>query len=390
MSTTTPILATYNLSSSWSTGYQISITVKNNTQNPTTGWTVTFQIPLNVKVSSSWNCVLTQNGQTITAKNAAHNAVIKPGSSTNFGVQFTKPSTAANTISNLQAVGTFSNPTPNPTPDPTPNPTPTPSPSGKIIEGYWESWDSKVPVNTIVNMKANLIDISFGTFTQTGINTFVVSGVEASSSTINQLVTAAHSLGKKVKLSIGGATYPISKFLTSDAAAQGLAQAVANYVKTFSLDGVDYDIEDRPAVNLQIALIKYTRQILGSNYLISYTAMSPASTTSPWSNVIYGAHTYLNTVSIMAYNYGPGYTFQQDVQNLIGKGVPASKIVVGLMPGRDDVGVLTDLNHIRTAANYIKQYNLAGIMFWSLNRDFSNLTGLGSSAATNTAYSILG
>ncbi|XWV24553.1 hypothetical protein QJ856_gp1238 [Tupanvirus deep ocean] len=386
MSTTTPILATHNLSSSWSTGYQVSITVKNNTQNPTTGWTVTFQIPLNVKVSSSWNCVLSVSGQTITAKNTSSNAVIRAGASINFGVQFTKPSTAPSTISNLQAIGTFSSPTPSPDP----NPTPTPSPNGKIIEGYWESWDSKVPVNTIVNMKANLIDISFGTFTQTGTNTFVVSGVEASASTIKQLVSAAHSLGKKVKLSIGGATYPISKFLTSDAAANGLAQAVAAYVKTYSLDGVDYDIEDRPAANLQIALIKYTRQILGPNYLISYTAMSPASTTSPWSTVIYGAHTYLNTVSIMAYNYGPGYTFQQDVQNLIAKGVPANKIVVGLMPGRDDVGVLTDLNHIRTACNYIKQHNLAGIMFWSLNRDYLNLTGLGSSAAINTAHSILG
>jgi GH18 family chitinase len=58
------------------------------------------------------------------------------------------------------------------------------------------------------------------------------------------------------------------------------------------------------------------------------------------------------------------------------------------MPGLDDLGVMTSVAHITTAAQYIIQHGLGGIMFWDLNRDLSNQTGLGASAATNTAWNI--
>ena len=90
----------------------------------------------------------------------------------------------------------------------------------------------------------------------------------------------------------------------------------------------------------------------------------------------------------MAYDYAPGYSYQQDVQALVAMGTPVSKISVGLMPGMDDVGVMTSLADITAAAQYIKQNGLEGIMFWDLNRDFLNITGLGASAATNTAWNV--
>jgi hypothetical protein len=259
----------------------------------------------------------------------------------------------------------------------------------KFIEAYWESWNSTDSVNDIVNMNSDIINISFANFQTTGTNTFVISGIQCSATTLSQLVSAAHALGKKVKLSIGGATYPIGSQLTSTIAASGLATAVANFVTSNNLDGVDYDIEDYPAYNLQIALLQYTRQLLG-NKLISYTAKSPASTTAPYSEVIAGAYNIFDTVNIMAYDYGPGYSYTTDVQNLIEMGVPSTKIVIGLMPGYDDLGVLTNVTNISTACNYILSNNLAGVMFWDLNRDHENLTGLGVDVATNTAHSILG
>jgi hypothetical protein len=266
--------------------------------------------------------------------------------------------------------------------------TPTPPQTGKLIESYWESWDSSTPVSAIVAMHVDIINVAFGNFTTTGTHTFEVAGVQAMPGQLSQLVTLAHNAGKKVKVAIGGATYPISYQLQTPQDAMGMAQAIALYVHQNNLDGVDFDIEDYPTPALQIALIQNTRQLLGNNALISYTPKSPASTTYPYDQVIQGAFPYLDAIMIMAYDYAPGYQYQQDVQALVAMGTPISKIVVGLMPGMDDVGVMTSVANITTAAQYIEQNGLRGIMFWDLNRDLLNETGLGASAATNTAWNV--
>ena len=237
-------------------------------------------------------------------------------------------------------------------------------------------------------MHVDIINIAFANFTSTGNHTYSIAGVEVSTQTIAQLVTLAHNAGKKVKVAIGGATYPLSPQLKTLQDAAGMAQAIAAYIQQNNLDGVDFDIEDYPAPELQVALIQNTRQLLGNNKLISYTPKSPASTTYPYYKVTQDAHPYLDAILIMAYDYAPGYNNQQDALALINMGVPASKVSIGLMPGLDDLGVMTSLADITTAAQFIKQNGLEGIMFWDLNRDLENLTGLGSSAATNTAWNV--
>jgi len=259
-----------------------------------------------------------------------------------------------------------------------------------IVEGYWESWTStsSSAINAIVNMKVDVINISFAKFTKTGTHTFSISGIECSQTALTSFITAAHQAGRKVKLSIGGATYPLGGQLLTLQDAMGMAQAVALFVQANALDGVDYDIEDSPAANLQIALLQNTRQLLGNSALISYTAKSPASTTHPYREVILGGYQYVDYISIMAYDYAPGYTYQNDVSTLLSLGIPASKIVVGLLPGYDDLHVMTSLAHITTACQYVLSKGLVGIMFWDLNRDLNNTTGLGASAATNTAWGV--
>ena len=261
----------------------------------------------------------------------------------------------------------------------------TPAP---VVEGYWESWNSTDSTQTIVQMHANVIDISFANFTSTGVHTYSISGIDCDAATLTNLISQAHSLGKLVKLSIGGATYPLSPQLQTTQDAVGMAQAIALFVQQNSLDGVDFDIEDYPAASLQIALIQNTRQLLGNSALISYTAKTPASTTAPYDTVIQGAYSYLSYISLMAYDYGPGYSYMTDIQNLIGMGFPPSKIILGLMPGYDDLHVYTSLGDIENALNYILSNHLGGIMFWDLNRDHENLTGLGSDQATDTAWNI--
>lgn len=255
-----------------------------------------------------------------------------------------------------------------------------------FLEGYWESWSSD-PIQSIIAMKVDIINVAFATFTAQSGN-LSISGLDCSIQELGQLVTAAHTAGKKVKLSIGGATYALSPFLISTSAAQAMANAVASFVVINSLDGVDYDIEDYPAANLQIALLQYTRALL-PNSIISYTAKTPASTTLPYTAVIEGARQYYSYTSIMAYDAYASYEYGPDIQALIAAGVPSAQICLGLMPGYDDLGKLTSLTDVVTASQYVLSQSLAGLMYWDMNRDLDNTTGLGASAVANTAYPII-
>lgn len=468
-----PLVASYHIDNSWQTGYQVTVTLRNDSTNPTSSWISTFTLGQGQSVGDLWNGVIKSNGQTVTVTNPTWigGEKIPAKSSTTFGFIIKNPQSTQIALTNLQAIAN-GNSIPNPPALQAPvlqkinNPngnnqyqvtwnsvanatsytlqqslssnfsnaqtvftgaatsaaiavqaagtyyyrvnasagnstspmsnvvsttvitqTP-PVQSGLLIESYWESWNSTSSISSIVNMKVDIINIAFANFVTTGNHTYAISGVEASSAAIAQLVTLAHNAGKKVKIAIGGATYPLSGQLRTTQDAVGMAQAIALYVQQNNLDGVDFDIEDYPAPELQIALIQNTRQLLGNNANISYTPKSPASTTFPYYTVIQGAHQYLNGILIMAYDAYSGYSATQDVQALIKMGIPANKISIGLMPGMDDIGVMTSLADIQTIAQFIKQNGLLGIMFWDLNRDLENATGLGSAAATNTAWNV--
>ena len=258
-----------------------------------------------------------------------------------------------------------------------------------FVEGYWESWDSSTSIADIVSMKVDVINIAFGTFTSTGTNTFIVSGLDCDMTTLTSFVSAAHTAGKKVKISIGGATFGLSGMLTSTAAAQGMANAVAAFVTANNLDGWDLDCEDYPDYLYQVQLIQYTRAALGPNYLISYTPKTPASTTLPYASVIQGAVNYYSYLNLMCYDAYPGYSYQSDVAALIQMGIPANKIAIGLMPGPDDLSVMTSLTDVTNAANYVVSNSLSSVMFWDMNRDYNNITGLGPSATSNALYAVL-
>jgi len=256
------------------------------------------------------------------------------------------------------------------------------------VEGYWESWNSVDSIPTIAGMESNVITVAFVTFETLSSNTFNITGLDCTESQLNEMVTLAHAAGKQVKISVGGATYGLSGFLTSTAAAWGMAQAVATFVETNSLDGADFDIEDYPSADLQISLLQAVRHFLPDK-LISYTPKAPASTTQPYAAVIQGAFNVTTSISIMAYDAYVGYSYQEDAQALIAMGVPAEKIVIGLMPGRDDIGGMTTLPDIVTAAKFVLTGDFGGVMLWDLNRDHEDLTGLGVNAASEAAFTVL-
>jgi GH18 family chitinase len=257
------------------------------------------------------------------------------------------------------------------------------------IESYKDSW-ANFDQNTIDamldSMHVNVINVSFATFSPSGDHTFTINGVEATPEQLKYFIEKAHEKGIQVKIAIGGATYGLSGMLKTPEDAQGMASAISDFINQYGFDGVDLDIEDYPAVNLQIDLIKDLRTQLGPDKLISYTAKAPASTTQPYADVIKRAYNELDGINIMAYDYGPGYDYKQDVQTLINWGVPPQIIKVGLMPGYDDMGTYTSKENIEAAAEYAKDQGLGGVMTWDLDRDYTNQDGLGQNVATNTIW----
>jgi endo-1,4-beta-xylanase len=76
----------------WQTGYVIEPARVTNTSTATiNGWTATFTLPAGHAIVGSWNTVLTVSGQTVTARNVAHNGTIGAGGSATFGFQVSRP-----------------------------------------------------------------------------------------------------------------------------------------------------------------------------------------------------------------------------------------------------------------------------------------------------------
>ncbi len=78
---------TSSITSSWSTGFQLQLTVTNTGTVPTNGWKAGFSFASSAEsISNSWNAVPTQTGQQVTASNASYNGSISAGGSTTWGM----------------------------------------------------------------------------------------------------------------------------------------------------------------------------------------------------------------------------------------------------------------------------------------------------------------
>jgi GH18 family chitinase len=280
-------------------------------------------------------------------------------------------------------------------PEPT-MPVPT---SGKIVEGYYPSW-VQTPVSVFASMKVDVINIALMRV-QFINGVYEVNGYETSEANMMDLITRAHAAGKKVKFTIGGSpqSYWLSTQLTTIDKAEPIARAMANFCNKYSFDGVDLDLEDKMSVstNWHLRVIELANQLRTKlpNKLISFTSATPASTNYPFKEIIKGIHPYVNTISLMCYDwYWSGdpsyvYNYDTDVKNFSAVGVPKEKIVLGFMPKFDDFGKETNLTDLTNACNYVKANNLAGVMYWEMNSDYINKTTLGVNAVSNTLWNNL-
>lgn len=81
---TNGVQVSYKLENDWGNGYQATVTIVNN--GPAiNGWTVGWTYAGNQKITNIWNGTLTQNGQTVSVKDAGWNKSIPTGGTASFG-----------------------------------------------------------------------------------------------------------------------------------------------------------------------------------------------------------------------------------------------------------------------------------------------------------------
>ena len=74
---------------SWGNGFTAAVTVANTGTGTVNGWTLQWAWSGNQQVTNSWNATVTQNGNQVSARNAAWNPRIDPGQNVSFGFQGT-------------------------------------------------------------------------------------------------------------------------------------------------------------------------------------------------------------------------------------------------------------------------------------------------------------
>ncbi|MEV0450060.1 glycoside hydrolase family 9 protein [Streptomyces sp. NPDC050600] len=84
---------TYAVQSVWSTGFTATVTVRNTGPTAVDGWQLTWAYPAGQRVASAWNATVTQDGTTLSARDADWNRTIAPGGTAAFGVQGTHTGT---------------------------------------------------------------------------------------------------------------------------------------------------------------------------------------------------------------------------------------------------------------------------------------------------------
>ncbi|GAA1770855.1 glycoside hydrolase family 9 protein [Luedemannella helvata] len=77
--------ATYTVTSSWGSGFQGEVSVRNNGTGTLNGWTATWTNPGGVSITQLWNGTMTTSGSTVTVKNLSWNGTLGAGASATFG-----------------------------------------------------------------------------------------------------------------------------------------------------------------------------------------------------------------------------------------------------------------------------------------------------------------
>jgi len=267
---------------------------------------------------------------------------------------------------------------------------------------YITTWD-KNPYDEVTDMlskgviqKNTRIILAFASFNFDDVNVIPGLGNMSLNSVIN-VTKLVHANGAKISLSIGGATYP---FYGSDLYSRpgDLASNINALLLACDFDGVDFDIEDTNAsiINNAASLINTLRNLNPGLYITLTTPAQAWGSNSYQQALLNLTIGNLNAWQPMEYDLwvDPNGTYysqiQYDLTYYINTwGVNPNKIILGLMPGKDDTGKNLTLSNALDLTNYTKSRNLQGVMIWDGNNDSKGIDGNAQYAFSLGIQSIL-
>jgi chitinase len=257
---------------------------------------------------------------------------------------------------------------------------------------YITSWD-KNPYDQVQDMlnnnviKSNTrIILAFASFNFSS-TTYIPGLNNLSIDDLIKLTNLVHSNNSKISLSIGGATYP---FYNSDLYSKpgDLANNINVMLNKCNFDGVDFDIEDSSSnvpsdfANTTASLINTLRSL---NNNLNITLTTPAQA---WSAVNYQQSLLnmtignINAWQPMEYDLWIDSTLDYysqiefDIDYYINNwSVNPNKIILGLMPGKNDLGQDLTLVDALNLTTYAKNNELQGVMTWDANIDSKGVDG---------------
>jgi hypothetical protein len=82
-----PLEASYQVGTSWGTGYSGQYTISNNGSAAVTGWTLSFTLPTGTTLTSLWDGSYTDNAGQVTVTNDSWDATLAPGAPATVGFE---------------------------------------------------------------------------------------------------------------------------------------------------------------------------------------------------------------------------------------------------------------------------------------------------------------
>jgi chitinase len=221
------------------------------------------------------------------------------------------------------------------------------------------------------------------------VSTSYIPGIDGdlTLSDIEQITSFVHSAGAKISLSIGGATYP---FTGSSLYSQPglLASNINQMLLTCGFDGVDFDMEDyfgsvpSDFVNQAASLINTLRSLNSGLYITLTTAAQAWSAGCYQQNLLNLTIGNINAWQPMEYDLWiqSGSTYADQIQwdlnyYLNTWQVAPSKIILGLMPGPDDMGHDLTLQSALNLTTVAQTAKLQGVMTWDADIDSTGPDG---------------
>jgi chitinase len=264
--------------------------------------------------------------------------------------------------------------------------------TSKTYTTYVTTWNND-PFNQIDDMiSRNVVQsntrivLAFASFNFSA-TTYIPGFGNISMDEVKDVVDLVHEQNAKISLSIGGATYP---FYGSDLynSPGDLASNINTVLNTCGFDGVDFDIEDSylnvPSnfANQAGSLIN-TLKSLNNKLYITLTTPAQAWAMGCYQqqllNLTFGN---LSAWQPMEYDLWIDPTsdyynqIQYDINFYINSwSVNPGKIILGLMPGKDDMGRDLTLQNALNLTSFALDKNLMGVMTWDANIDGNGVDG---------------